>query len=404
MNHPVICRSVFVFVDCTICAMERSWGMKVVITALLCVVGVSATPTTSLPASLPVFDHKVDLPTTRPLVLAHRGSSGQIPEHTVMAYQLAVDERADVIECDVCVTRDLRLVCRHESWLSKTTDVADKFPERQNTYHIPEVGEDVTDYFTVDFTLAELKTLRVKQNLEFRDQSYDGQLQIASFEEYIEVAQNAPRPVGIYPETKNPDFVNNLDFIRSSNTSIEKLVVDVLTAYGYTEATHPCFLQSFSKQSVRTMSQLTSLPLIMLFDRKPEEVTNDDLADLASFCYGIGPWKNMIIEVNQSSSHIIAFSDLVERAHRYGLRVHAYTFRNEDHYLAFEYGQDPYVEYDRFLPYNVDGYFTDFPATLYRYMESKYRLEECTSGVGTTSRQVFMLTLAILLSVDWADL
>jgi glycerophosphoryl diester phosphodiesterase len=142
------------------------------------------------------FDHGIDLPTTRPLVIAHRGSSGSLPEHTVLSYQRAVDEGADVIECDLTISRDLVLLCLHENWINSTTNIADVYSfDRANSYYVADQLRVITDYFAVDFTLAELKPLvRKKQQFTIRDPNYNDQLEIATFDEFVSVAKNAGRP------------------------------------------------------------------------------------------------------------------------------------------------------------------------------------------------------------------
>lgn len=148
----------------------------------------------------PQFDHGVDLPTTRPLNVAHRGSSGSLPEHTVLAYQRAIDEGADVIECDLTVSRDLVLLCMHENWMSETTNVAEVYPsDRANSYYIEDSKKNITDYFAIDFTLLELKSVvRKRQRFSFRDPNYNDILEIATFDEFIWIAKNAGRPGKVY--------------------------------------------------------------------------------------------------------------------------------------------------------------------------------------------------------------
>ena len=144
----------------------------------------------------PQFDHGVDLPTTRPLNVAHRGSSGSLPEHTVLGYQRAIDEGADVIECDLTVSRDLVLLCMHENWMNGTTNVADVYPsDRANSYFVADTLRVITDYFAIDFTLAELKSVvRKRQQFSIRDPNYNDLLEIATLDEFIWIAKNAGRP------------------------------------------------------------------------------------------------------------------------------------------------------------------------------------------------------------------
>jgi glycerophosphoryl diester phosphodiesterase len=321
-------------------------------------------------AAPPEFDHGVDLPTTRPLNIAHRGSCGRLPEHTREAYQLAIDEGADVIECDVTLTKDLQLICSHEAWLSATTNIAEVFGEdRMNAYFVIDSLREITDYFSVDFTLEELKQVRTKQRNSRRDPNFDGLYEMTSLEEYIQIAQNAGRPVGIYPETKDPIWTNSLDILQEANTTFEDLLVDVLHQYGYQEPRDPCFIQSFNENSLRYMSERTDLPLIML---GVSALASDDRLDsLAEFCYGIGPSKSSIVNVG-SDGRISQRTDLIERAHARGLRVHPYTARHEHNYLPYDYGNDPVDEYEDFLDLGADGLFTDFPHTYHRFLENSY--------------------------------
>lgn len=143
----------------------------------------------------PEFDHGVDLPSRRPLVIAHRGSCGSLPEHTAAAGQRAVDEGADVIECDVTVSRDLVLWCMHENWMNATTNVRDVFPpSRANSYYVADQLRVVTDYFAVDFDETEMRQIRRRQQNELRDPNYDDQFEIVTFDEFVSIAQNAGRP------------------------------------------------------------------------------------------------------------------------------------------------------------------------------------------------------------------
>ncbi|CAK8686229.1 unnamed protein product [Clavelina lepadiformis] len=325
-----------------------------------------ATCVASLSALSPLSRSLDGLPADRPLNIAHRGSSGMLPEHTVEAYQLAVQQGADVIECDLAVTKDLLLVCTHDSWLNDTTDVAShlEFRDRVQTYRVD--GRRITDYFTIDFTLDELKTLRKKQDRSYRDQTYNGEFPMASFDEYVAVAKNVTngRTIGIYPETKNPDFFNSI--LAAHNTTMEEILLESLQRHGYTEATSPCFVQSFDEDSLRFMSGRTELPLIYL---TPVGLTNTKLAEISTFCSGLGTSKDTIVQVNPNTMKIIQTSDFIDRAHSYQLEVHAYTFRNEDQFLARDYGSDPYREYEMFVEIGVDGLFTDFPWSLSRHME-----------------------------------
>ena len=326
------------------------------------------------------FDHGVDLDTDRPLVIAHRGLAGVYPEHTTLAYQRAIDMGTDVIECDVCLTKDLKLVCLHESWLSLTTDVADhpEFADRQRNDLVGGVPV-LNDWFSVDFTLDELRTLRVRQRRGGRDPTFDWQYGIVSVGEYIEIAQNASRKIGVYPETKDPGWVNNLDIVIESGKRFEDFLLEELGRYGYSEATDPAFIQSFSGESVQYMSTQTKLPLVRLLI-PVGQTSDDDLLAWSEYCYGIGAHRQMVVNhhtvMNGAKNWIIEVTDLVERAHAVGLRVHPYTFHNEDENLAWDYMQDPSHEYLKYYSIGVDGYFTDFAHTLKQFLDATYAGKE----------------------------
>ena len=185
------------------------------------------------------------------LIIAHRGASGHRPEHTLEAYSLAIDMGADVIEPDIVATKDGALVARHENEIGTTTDVAEKFPDRKTTKTVD--GASITGWFTEDFTLAELKTLRARERLAFRSHAYDGQFVIPTFDEVIELADrrsaSAGRRIGVYPETKHPTY------FRSIGLPLEQRVLDVLATHGKQSRADLVFVQSFEPSSLRTLRQ-----------------------------------------------------------------------------------------------------------------------------------------------------
>lgn len=299
-----------------------------------------------------------------------------LPEHTMEGYLLAIQQGADYIECDLSVTSDLHLICVHESWIKHTSDVEShpEFYNRLRRYVVD--NKTIVDYFTVDFTLAELMTLRKVQQHPYRDQSYNGQFQLATFEAYVQLAQR--EGVGIYPEVKNPAWHNGLALLTKQQTRVEDLLLEALRTYGYTTSTHsghispPCFVQSFSEDSLTYMwTRAPMLQIIQLTEvREISDITLQRWSD-KSF-YGIGMSKESIIPV-WTPSHLYknkvgSATTLVARCHALGLHVHPYTFRNEDRYLANTYGQDVMEEYALFSALGIDGYFTDFPATLDRFL------------------------------------
>ena len=283
---------------------------------------------------------------TRPLVIGHRGASGYRPEHTLASYELAIAQGADFIEPDLVMTKDGVLIARHENEIGGTTDVANKFPGRLSTKTVD--GQSITGYFTEDFTLAEIKTLRAKERLETRDHSHDGLYEVPTFREVIELAKRKSREtgreIGIYPETKHPSYH------RSVNLVLETAVARELTAAGWTKASDPVIVQSFELSSLETLSKMTGVRLVFLSDVIPES---------APFLYGIGPWKRAIVP--EVDGKLQRPTDFIERAHAKGLKVHPYTFRSDKEFLAPEYGGDPEAEYKQFYELGVDGLFSDFP-------------------------------------------
>lgn len=304
----------------------------------------------------------------RPLNIAHRGYSGIIPEHTREAYRAAIDAGADFIECDLGMTKDHHFVCLHEMWLNHTTDVAShpEFADRVRTYEVDGYGT-LTDYFSVDFTLEELRTLGKVQQHAYRDQSMNGKYKIATFEEYLQIAKSANRTVGIYPELKEPAWLNKHPVMEGK--SYEKLVVDTLQKHGYSQKTDAAFLQTFDENCLKTLSELTELKLIMLIEF---DVPDSKLDEWAKIAHGVGPWKNQIVPTKDlpgGKTSLLEPTDLVKKLHDRGLKVHPYTFRNEDRYLAVQFGQDPYAEYEYFMKMGIDGFFTDHTGSLARYFQ-----------------------------------
>jgi glycerophosphoryl diester phosphodiesterase len=294
----------------------------------------------------------------KPLVIAHRGASGYRPEHTLSAYELAIEMGADYIEPDLVITRDGVLVARHENDITGTTDVIDR-PElrsRRRTKWID--GRQVTGWFAEDFTLDEIKSLRARERLEFRDRSFNGMFEIPTFEEILDLAKR--RGVGVYPETKFPSY------FRSLGLPLEEPMVEALQASGLRDV----FLQSFETGNLKLLKTMTDLPRIQLLDAagKPwdldrtyqEMSTPEGLAEIATYADGIGPNKRLIVPAGPDG-RLRPPTSLVEDAHRAGLQVHPWTFRSDAVFLAPDYEGDPVREIEQFLSLGVDGLFTDFP-------------------------------------------
>jgi glycerophosphoryl diester phosphodiesterase len=309
-----------------------------------------------------------------PLVIAHRGASGTLPEHTLEAYALAIEQGAHFIEPDLVSTRDGVLIARHENELSDTTDVAEKYPSRKTTRMVD--GREVTGWFVEEFTAREIATLRAKERLPFRNQANNGKFRIPTFDDVLAlVARESARrgrPIGVYPETKHPTHFQSLGL------AMEAPLVQSLENAGLTRSTDWVFIQSFEVSNLKTLNTMTDLRLVQLlgfgaeapYDQKVAEtsltyeamMTDEGLADIASYADGIGPWKVLIVPQDRDGNPFPA-TDLIARAHRAGLMVHAYTFRDEPRYLIKPYNSDPVAEYRRFYALGLDGVFSDFPAT-----------------------------------------
>ncbi|WP_327131370.1 glycerophosphodiester phosphodiesterase [Streptomyces sp. NBC_01343] len=322
-----------------------------------------------------------DLPV--PLVIGHRGACGYRPEHTLGSYQLALDLGADVVEQDLVPTKDGHLVCRHENEIGGTTDVADHpgFASRRTTKSID--GVAVTGWFTEDFTLAELKTLRAKERIPAvrqRNTLYDGRWDVPTFEEVLRWAdregKRRGRRVWLHVETKHPTY------FRSLGLGLEEPLAKLLRRYGRDGLGAPLFLQSFEPSSIQRLSRLVSAPRVVLlsaagtrpwdFEQAKDPRTVSDLVKpeglkwIAGFAQGIGPTMDLILP-RDAAGKLGAPTTLVKDAHARGLVLHPYTARNENTFLPAEYrkGTDPNAYGDAFGAFKtyfeqgIDGIFTD---------------------------------------------
>ncbi len=289
------------------------------------------------------------------LIIAHRGASGHRPEHTLEAYTLAIEMGADFIEPDLVATRDGALVARHENEIGGTTDVAEKFPARKATKTID--GQTITGWFTEDFTLAELKTLRAKERLPFRSHQFDGQFLIPTFDEVIALADmksaELGRQIGVYPETKHPRYFMGIGL------PLEARVVAVLQRHGKSTRDAAVFIQSFEPSSLQDLRRFTRLRLIQLLDQNAD-VSPARLAQIAAYADGIGVNTRLIVPANADGT-LRPPTTVVGDAHRAGLLVHAWTLRNEAVFLSPSYDGRPEKEYQQLAALGVDGIFGDFP-------------------------------------------
>lgn len=292
-----------------------------------------------------------------PIVIAHRGASGHRPEHTLEGYALAVQMGADFIEPDLVRTKDGALVARHENEIGGTTDVATKFASRKTRKVID--GDTINGWFTEDFTLAELRTLRANERLSFRSHAYDGQFFIPTFDEVLALADSLGRArgraVGVYPETKHPTY------FRGIGLPIEEPLLLALRARGLDRADAPVFIQSFEDGNLRTLATQTRVRLIQLVSTAPQ-VTPAALRDIATYAYGVGANTRQIVGEDSAAVPTTLIAD----AHAAGLRVHVWTLRPEAVFLAKRYGGDPIAEVRELLRLGVDGLFGDYPDQVVR--------------------------------------
>lgn len=365
----------------------------------------AACTTPRAPTALPTLDGKP------PLVVAHRGASGQLPEETLEAYARAIELGADVIEMDLLSTKDGVLVTRHDPNLMISTDVAKhpEFASRKKTMQVD--GETQTGWFVQDFTLAELRTLGAISTDAERPQQFNGRFKVPTFQEVVDLAKAKSRETGrtiaIYPETKNPTWFRDLGL------PLEDKLIAILEAAGWNSKAAPVYVQSFEPGSLKYMkAKGLKTKLIQLIDGdgidmrtgamtyavpvdRPYEwtkagdrrnfdvmVTPAGLAEIATYADGIGPWKRYIVsikgtigpdgkpvdvnadgKINDADATSTVPTTLVADAHRAGLFVHPFTFRNESRRLARDYQGDPKNEYTAFYRLGVDGVFTDFTDT-----------------------------------------
>lgn len=315
-----------------------------------------------------------------PLIIAHRGASGERPEHTAAAYRLAVEQGADLIEPDLVMTRDGALVVRHENEIGGTTDVADRpeFADRRATRTID--GAAVTGWFTEDFTLAELKTLRARERLpQLRPAStaHDGQEEILTFAEVVAIARDASartgRVIAVAPELKHPSYFAGIGL------PMEDAFVAELERLGLAGADAPIIIQSFEVGVLERLARRIDAPLAQLVggaggpaDRPgmtyADMVTPQGLRAMAAYADWVAPEIGLVLP-RDPEGRIMAASALVPDAHAAGLKAAVWTVRAENAFLPLELwrGADPAAPGDMaalvaaLAGAGVDAIFTDHP-------------------------------------------
>jgi glycerophosphoryl diester phosphodiesterase len=348
---------------------------------------------------MPVLPALANEAAEKPLVIAHRGASAQLPEHTLAAYARAIDDGADYIEPDLVATREGVLVARHENEIGGTTDVAmhPEFATRKRSQVID--GETFEGWFTEDFTLAELKTLRARERLpELRDTSHDGRHQIATLDEIIalvaERAAQSGRAIGLIPEIKHPSHFQRIGL------PMELRLLDTLAAHAYTR-TAPVVIQSFEQANLRALrdhlgpaqKNIRLLQLLGAPDGQPGDalaagkptryadlMTPAGLKDITRYAEIIGPWTRLLMPVAEDGTLGVSTS-LMADARASGLQVWPYTFRPENHFLppALREGGDPRVRSEQgsvgeiraYLALGIGGFFTDDPALGRRAVDAR---------------------------------
>ncbi|MEU4557848.1 glycerophosphodiester phosphodiesterase [Actinoplanes sp. NPDC023936] len=316
-----------------------------------------------------------------PLIVGHRGASGYRPEHTLAAYELAARMGADYMEPDLVITKDGVLVCRHEPEIGGTTDVASRpeFANRKRTVLLD--GVSVTGWWTHDFTLAELKTLRATERIPaIRQQNtlYDGRFEVPTFQEVLDLrkrlSKELDRDLGVFPETKHPTYFKNLGL------ALEGPLVRTLRRNGLDRRGAKVFVQSFEAANLRELADRyrVAVPLVFLTGATggpfndprsyADYLTPAGLKELNDFVSGLGPEKTQIIP-RKADGTLGTPTSLVRDAHQAGLKVIPYTFRAENSFLPAELrvGTDPSAygkaidEQVTFLRTGIDGLFTDNP-------------------------------------------
>lgn len=330
-----------------------------------------------------------------PTVIAHRGASALRPEHTLAAYQKAIDDGADIIEPDLVITKDGVLVARHENAIAilnadgsvkeATTDVVDRpeFAARKATRSID--GQAITGWFTEDFTLAELKTLRARERIPAQrpaNVAYNGQFEIPTLQEVIDLAKaqsaKTGRTIGIYPETKHPTY------FQSIGLPLEAPLLAVLEKNGWNHKQAPVFVQSFEVANLQAIRKLSTVRLVQLVapSGRPYDfvaqgaantrsyadlVTAEGLRQVASYANAVGPFKTLVVPVKDGV--LGEPTALVANARAAGLSVHIWTLRPENSFLPTSLRKAPasdatargdsIAEITAYLRAGVDGFFTD---------------------------------------------
>ena len=296
------------------------------------------------------------------IVIAHRGASGYLPEHTLEAKAMAHAMNVDFIEQDLVLSKDNVPIVIHDIYLDDVTNVAELFPNKKR---------ENNRFYVIDFTFDELKKLKVTErfNPKTREQVYKkrfpiwkGNFRLHSLQEEIELIQglnlSTQKNIGIYPEIKDPEFH------KREGKNLTEIVLKVLTNYGYKTKKDNCILQCFdAKELERIRIELESeLFLVQLMEFKEE---TKQLKHFATYADGIGPWYKQILDKKIDGK--FTFTSLVSDAHKLDLKVHPYTFRAD---ALNEFSSFKKMMQTLLIEANVDGAFTDFPDLMINFLKN----------------------------------
>lgn len=297
------------------------------------------------------------------IVIAHRGASGYLPEHTLEAKAMAYAMNADFLEQDLVLSKDNIPMVIHDIYLDDVTDVAKKYPTKRRNDN---------RFYVIDFTFDELKTLQVTERFDPKtgNQFYKnrfpiwkGNFKLHSLQEEIELIQglnkSTGKNIGIYPEIKEPEFH------KKEGKNLTEIVLKTLADFGYKTKKDNCILQCFdAKELKRIRTELQSELFLVLLTEFDQDVKN--LADIATFADGIGPYYKQIL--SEKIDGKFTFTSLVSSAHQLNLKVHPYTFRADalDEFSSFEEMMQTLL-----IDANIDGCFTDFPDLVVNFLKEK---------------------------------
>lgn len=312
------------------------------------------------------------VPGRAPIIIAHRGASGHLPEHTLEAYALAIDMGADYIEPDLVSTKDGVLIARHENEIGGTTDVATKYPERKRAAVVD--GDTVRGWFTEDFTIDEIKTLRARERVPTRSHVNDGRFLVPTFDEVLDLVRRREREtgrsIGVYPETKHPSY------FAAHALALEPKLLAALARHGYGKKSDAVYIQSFEVGNLRALRGAgVPYALVQLVEGRGapadlrgvgatttyrDMISPEGLRQIATYADAVGADKSLVIPLS-THGEVQDATTLVRDAHAAGLAVHVWTLRSDAPFLAAGWKGDAAAEWRAFMAAGVDGIFGDFP-------------------------------------------